>query len=177
MNNKINIMSHFELLGAVARNKITNKTGVITNISFDISGCLQIFMLYDEDNDTLENGEWVDLVVIETKSKKIQERPFFDTQGVKQKIKCLGKKARDIITNTSGVITSVSFSIIGVHDFLLTYQLKNKNTRKEWVSFFRIEVKPGKSVIEPPDFMNETQENVTERTVRGAKGAIDKPSP
>ena len=78
----MDIRKHFDLLGKKAKDKVTGFTGVITTLSFDLYGCIQVVVeKMDKDNKTM--NKWFDVVRLEIKDKKpIIEPPKFLDEDV-----------------------------------------------------------------------------------------------
>lgn len=65
-------MKHIDLLGLKAEDKVTKFKGVITCLSYDLYGCIQVVVTPEADPKTgkTENGLWFDITRIKLKSKK-----------------------------------------------------------------------------------------------------------
>lgn len=71
---------HLRLLGFKVREKLTGLVGVVTSVSFDISGCVQGYVNpgVDKDNKT-RDGCWYDTKRLEPLTKKsLLEAPTFE---------------------------------------------------------------------------------------------------
>ncbi len=56
------INQHMELLGKKAKDKVTEMEGVITCVSFDLYGCIQVVLTPKVKKDgTKVSGEWLDV--------------------------------------------------------------------------------------------------------------------
>ena len=78
---------------------------------------------------------------------------------MKNALKILGCKAKDVVTGASGVVTSVSFDLYGCIMVWLTPSEQAKQKEKaegSWYDFKRIEVS-GKPVMKQPDFVLGTE--------------------
>ena len=78
--NKEDIKRHLELLGLKAEDKVTKLKGIITCLSFDLYGCVQIVLTPEVDSKSgkKEDGHWLDVNRITLKSKKpVMKRPEF----------------------------------------------------------------------------------------------------
>jgi hypothetical protein len=74
-------MRHIKLLGLKAKDKVTGFGGVITTLSFDLYGCVQVVITPKAITSTgkMEHGQWVDITRLELKSKKpVMEIPNFE---------------------------------------------------------------------------------------------------
>ena len=71
---------HFNLLGLKAKDVVTGFKGVITSLSFDLYGCINVLVTPESDKDG-KRGEsyWYDVARIKTTSKKpVMELPDFN---------------------------------------------------------------------------------------------------
>ena len=65
------IKKHINLLGLKAKDKITGLTGIITCISFDLYGCIQVILNPGmKDDGTLGENVWFDISRMEILTKK-----------------------------------------------------------------------------------------------------------
>lgn len=72
-----------ELLGSKGKDRITKQDGVISSISFDLYGCIQVLLtpLKVKNGMEIKSHGWFDLNRIEiTKGKKVMEHPSFETK-------------------------------------------------------------------------------------------------
>lgn len=69
---KMNInVKHFEMLGMKAVDKVTGFKGIVTSISYDLYGCIQVVVTPEADKDgKLSDGRWFDVTRINIKGKK-----------------------------------------------------------------------------------------------------------
>lgn len=71
---------YIKLLGCKVRDIVTGFTGVVSSVSFDLYGCVQVVVTPEIDKDgKLENGHWFDakrLVVLE--STPVMNVPAFE---------------------------------------------------------------------------------------------------
>ena len=57
---------HFELLGKKGKDAVTGFSGVITSLSFDLYGCIQVVITPPADKkDGVKNGQWFDVTRVE----------------------------------------------------------------------------------------------------------------
>lgn len=84
---------------------------------------------------------------------------------VQDALKWLGVVAKDKVTQTKGVVTSIAFDLYGCTQVILTPHCKDDGSRADtyWYDLSRLEEVGGR-VMEPPEF------DLT-------KGAADKPIP
>ena len=91
------IKKHLALLGFRAEDKVTGYKGVISNISFDLYGCVQTVLSPPVDKDGKKtSGEWFDIARLKITSKKpVMDVPDFDfgaqaegKQGASEKPMC-----------------------------------------------------------------------------------------
>ncbi len=72
MNEK-KLLQYVEQLGYEARDKITGLKGVITSVSFDVSGCIQYLLLLKPSEGKYPESYWLDVNRIEIFKKKRME--------------------------------------------------------------------------------------------------------
>jgi len=70
---------HFDLLGFEAKDKVTGYSGVITTLSFDLYGCVQVVITPKIDKDgKIPDGRWFDVSRLQlTGTEPVMERPDF----------------------------------------------------------------------------------------------------
>ena len=88
-------------------------------------------------------------------------------------VNMLGKKAKDIITGSTGVITSLSFDLYGCIQVILTPGKIDKEFKEVksigWVDINRIKIIKNKRIMEHPDFNNKY------KSVKQIQGPVEKP--
>jgi hypothetical protein len=92
----INIQKHLEMLGLKVEDKITGFTGVVTSVSFDLYGCIQVVVNpgIDANGDTKESC-WFDIARLTVlKKKPVMDRPDFDFGPVAEGKKGPAEKPR-----------------------------------------------------------------------------------
>lgn len=74
------VQKHLELLGMQCKDRVTGLTGVITNIGFDLYGCVQAIVHPGLDKDKkLQDTIWFDISRLEITGKKpVMDRPNFE---------------------------------------------------------------------------------------------------
>lgn len=74
------INKHLELLGLKVEDKVTNFSGVITTISFDLYGCIQAIVTPPVDkNGEQKDSKWFDITRLTIFNKTpVMELPNFD---------------------------------------------------------------------------------------------------
>ncbi len=87
-------------------------------------------------------------------------------------IDLLGKKAKDLVTGFSGVITSMSFDLYGCIQAVVTPPVNEKGEMKDgkWFDVARLSIPEDTPVMDIPDF---SKGYIAE----GLKGGADKPLP
>jgi hypothetical protein len=60
-----NVAKALGLLGSRQRDLVTGLTGVITSVSFDINGCIQVAIKPPAENGKMMDGCWIDVDRIE----------------------------------------------------------------------------------------------------------------
>lgn len=76
------IKKHLDLLGHKVRDKVSDFSGVVISMSFDLYGCIQADvrpMVLTKDDGKLKQGVWMDVSRLEVVSKKpLMEQPNFE---------------------------------------------------------------------------------------------------
>ncbi len=75
-----NIKRHLDLLGLRARDKVTNLEGIMTSVSFDLYGCVQVVISAPVGDDgKIPDGVWLDINRLEILSNTVvMPVPDFD---------------------------------------------------------------------------------------------------
>lgn len=81
-----NIKKHLECLGLKVKDKVTGKVGIITSISFDLYGCIQV-VITPQCGETFD-ASWYDIIRIEV----LDEKPVIDLPNYDQGYISQGKK-------------------------------------------------------------------------------------
>ena len=69
---------HFKLLGYVVRDVVTGTKGVVTSISFDLSGCVQGLVALKTEN-KLDESRWFDIKRLERlEAEPVMPVPVFE---------------------------------------------------------------------------------------------------
>lgn len=80
---------HIELLGKRAKDKVTNYTGVITTLSFDLYGCVQAVITPSvDDKGEIKSGNWFDVTRLEI----LDHSPVMDIPNFSSGYVAEGKK-------------------------------------------------------------------------------------
>ena len=70
---------HINLLGKKATDKVTKFTGVISTVSFDLYGCIQVVITPEADKGELKVGSWFDVTRLDlSNDEPVMEMPEFD---------------------------------------------------------------------------------------------------
>jgi len=92
-----------------------------------------------------------------------------------QSVGLLGKKVKDKLTGSTGIVTSVCFDLFGCIQAIISPGKVGKDGKEipsiEWVDINRLEVKDNKVLIKHPDF------NVKYQLREDVPGPADKPVP
>jgi hypothetical protein len=85
----MNLQKAIDLLGFKAKDVITNFEGVITSVSFDLYGCIQVILKPQKvkEDGTTSHGEWFDINRLKITSKK----PIMDILDFTQKYPSLSR--------------------------------------------------------------------------------------
>lgn len=72
-----NSIEYIKLLGSLAKDRITDYEGVITSVSFDLYGCIQVVLAQRKIDEKGENCvRWFDINRLDIRNKKVMECPF-----------------------------------------------------------------------------------------------------
>lgn len=161
------MMHHLYLLGFEATDIITGTKGVISNISFDLYGCIQASLTQKNNKGVVEEDKWIDVTRLIKKSKeRVLDLSFNITVS---DIYLLGFRVVDIITNVKGIATSVCFGVSGDVRMSITQSLNSKNPTL-WVHKQRISSISSKRVMPLPNYHSGY-------VAEGRKGCAEKSSP
>lgn len=143
------------LLGNKVKDKITNRTGLVENVSFDLYGCIQCSMA-DCDKDGIFISHWYDVSRVEIKKRLIP----YDGKilPVWECINNLGKIGEDVATDLKGVVSSVCCSLYSdIPSCILTPMGEDNpyyNKSFPWIPQPRINILGENRVMEIPNFEN-----------------------
>ena len=79
----MNYADAVEMLGCKGKDKITKQDGVVSSISFDLYGCIQVLLtpLKVKNSEDIKVQGWFDINRIEiSKGKRVMEHPDFETK-------------------------------------------------------------------------------------------------
>ena len=77
----MDIEKHFDMLGLKGECKVTGFSGVITSLSFDLYGCIQVVITPDKTSKegAIQEGHWFDVNRVQiTSDTPVMELPDFD---------------------------------------------------------------------------------------------------
>ena len=79
MNSEI-IEQQIQLLGLKAKDKVTRFEGVITTMSYDLYGCVQVVITpeYDSKTNTQGEGRWFDVTRLDVSNKRVMDVPDYE---------------------------------------------------------------------------------------------------
>ena len=82
MSKKSGAEAHLDLLGKTVKCRVSNFEGVVTSISFDLYGCIQIAVNPPVDKDgKLPDGRWMDINRVDiTDDKRKMAMPAFSSK-------------------------------------------------------------------------------------------------
>jgi len=73
------IKKHLDMLGRKRTDKVTGISGVVTSISFDLYGCIQVIITPKiKEDGTLPDSRWMDVSRIEIDSEPVIKQPDFN---------------------------------------------------------------------------------------------------
>ena len=61
---------HFDMIGRKGRDQVTGFKGVVTTLSFDLYGCVQVVLTPETKDGAMGNGQWFDVARIKLSGKK-----------------------------------------------------------------------------------------------------------
>jgi len=74
----MNIDNYIALLGRKGKDRVTGFEGVVTSLSFDLYGCVQIVLMPKAGDEEVKTGHWFDLPRIQIlKGKPVMPAPNF----------------------------------------------------------------------------------------------------
>ena len=75
----MNIRKHFEMLGRIGTDKVSGFKGVVSSISHDLYGCVQVILAPRVDKDGKKpDAHWFDVSRIELEGEPVMERPNWE---------------------------------------------------------------------------------------------------
>ena len=78
-SNMYDVNDHLALLGCRAKGRVTGYAGVVTSLSYDLYGCIQVLITpVMNDKGELAYGNWFDVTRLEILSTAVMEPPRFD---------------------------------------------------------------------------------------------------
>ena len=82
--------SFLKLLGLPAKDKVTGFKGIVTSLSFDLFGCVQVVLTPEtkKGGTNIENGHWLDV----TRLKILSETPVMELPDFSKGYVSEGKK-------------------------------------------------------------------------------------
>lgn len=81
------ITETIDLMGLKAKDKVTGFEGVITSVSFDLYGCVQVALtpLAKPKAEELKHGHWFDVARVDVKDEKSRVMPVPDFKAMATK--------------------------------------------------------------------------------------------
>lgn len=148
----------FHSLGKRVKEKVTKREGVVTGISFDLYGCVQVLVNHGlGDLNTPKTQTYYDLHRIKVLSEEDVVKP--PVRSIKDKIRLietLGLRYKDRITGLEGTVTSVSFGLYGeLETALQTDPSDSDDVYSMWLALVRMEQIDGERVMPLPNFLSE----------------------
>lgn len=85
--------SHFDMLGKKAKDKVTGFTGVVTTLSYDLYGCIQVVVSPEAKDGEIKLGHWCDVSRIEILSDEpVMQLPDFNEGYISEGLKGCAEK-------------------------------------------------------------------------------------
>ena len=81
-----NVEEYLQWVGQPVRDKLRNYTGVVTTVSFDVSGCVQAYVIpqgTDKDG-KLVDGAWFDVQRLESTGERLVPLPTWAKQPTQE---------------------------------------------------------------------------------------------
>lgn len=87
--NTVELRKHFDTLGMEVKDKVTGMRGVVTSLSFDLYGCVQVIVTPVIDKEgVLKTGVWFDIARLDITGKKpVMDVPNFEIGAVAKGLK------------------------------------------------------------------------------------------
>ena len=72
-------MDYFKILGMPCKDKVTGFKGIATSVSFDLYGCVQVWLTPEvtEDGKT-PDGVWYDFMRVHATGERVMDIPVFE---------------------------------------------------------------------------------------------------
>jgi hypothetical protein len=143
---------HLSIIGHSASDKVTGMSGVITEVDYDLFGCIQAWIQPPAKDGKLpeKNRFDVNRLII----RECVMRKEFSLDAFRLHISNLGLKADDKISGFNGVITTVSFSSEGIEKIFYLLQpgeCKEEYKTSVWFDSQRVIVS-GSRVMNMPNY-------------------------
>lgn len=148
----------FTILGKRVKERVSKLEGIATAVSFDLYGCVQVLVNHGIDDIEKPTPQvWYDMNRMEVLSDEpIIAVPVWTSKEIRENIKLLGLRFKDLITGIEGIATTVSFELYGAIEGVLTTDPDDsKNTRTLWASPRRFEEVSSERVMPLPNFIIE----------------------
>lgn len=148
----------FTILGKRVKERVSKLEGIATAVSFDLYGCVQVLVNHGIDDIEKPTPQvWYDMNRMEVLSDEpIIAVPVWTSKEIRENIKLLGLRFKDLITGIEGIATTVSFELYGAIEGVLTTDPDDsKNTRTLWASTRRFEEVSSERVMPLPNFIIE----------------------
>ena len=170
--------NYIKLLGRVVCDRVTHFEGTITNVTFDLYGCIQAAVQPPVDKDgKLPDGRWMDVHRLEPKGDD-RGAPTPDFGPDAPTIEVLGRWGRDCVTHFEGTVSSVAFPLAGRAEIALTPRVDKDGKHQEgkWFDAKRVSMIEDQRQMPPPKFA-ETPTVVAAHPRDHAHGPAEKPAP
>lgn len=87
--------NYLDVLGLPAKDKVTGFKGIISSISFDLYGCIQVVITPKSEDGTMKDGHWLDSGrVTITSRKRVMEISNFGDKNILEYDKGPAEKPR-----------------------------------------------------------------------------------
>lgn len=171
------LTNYINLLGRVVKDRVTHFEGTVTNLTFDLYGCVQAAVLPKIDKDgKFTDGRWLDVHRLEPLAD-VRTMPVPDFGSGLFPIENLGRWGRDRVSNFEGTISSIALLLSGVTEVALSPLIDKDGKLPEgkWFQSGRVELVGDDRRMKAPTF-NQEQPTIGARPSEHTHGpADDKP--
>ncbi len=168
---------HIDLLGRRVRDRVSGFEGVVTSLSFDLYGCIQVAVSPPIDKDgKIQPGRWMDVHrMTAIGDERALPAPNFD--AAVHKLDLLGRTGRDRVAGLSGTIVSIGFELYGNVTVALAPPIDKdgKIPDAAWMDMQRVTTVGDERAMASPSFLGQPAFGATPQTHQ--HGPAEKPAP
>lgn len=155
-----NVLKHLALRGYRVDDKVSRLQGVVTDVSFDLYGCIQALITPPAGPDKKPRlAYWYDVKRLALSPDRIVTPVAFSNGGIEDALLYLGQTHIDLVSGITGIGASVSFGLGGTVEINLNPGIDEAGVQQEsyWVPLNRIRTLDATPVMERPNFEYGTQ--------------------